>query len=113
MLKDKKISECIKCGRCCGAIPLHKMLYDKLKHHAQVEHVVKQITRTIVIPLTEDCMCIFLKRASKQCAVYEERPQVCKMFGEVPQGLLSCSIRLGEVSGKELLAEAITDKYKV
>ncbi len=71
-------------GICCGVCPIPSLTFEK--HKAQVQ---RRIIRVIplgvfVVPITEDNACVFLK-ADKRCGIYEDRPIICKMYGEIDE----------------------------
>lgn len=70
------------CAECCGIFPMSQKLYKKNKHVQQrrVEQLVK--VGTSVVPMTVDGLCVFLQE-NKKCAIYDQRPQVCKNYGQV------------------------------
>jgi Fe-S-cluster containining protein len=35
------------------------------------------------IILTKDFLCVFFDRINHKCAIYEERPDVCRNYGEI------------------------------
>jgi Fe-S-cluster containining protein len=82
--------ECLKnCGRCCGPVQISKEIFEKNKDKAtSIEY--KLDDGKTVMAVRADGKCAFLTEEMK-CAIYEERPQVCKDFGSNPRGhLLLC-----------------------
>ena len=91
------VDKCHAC--CCGMIPFEKKLYN--------DNVDKIITKPIkvnefheldpfdnkekdfIIPITNNMTCCFLQDDYK-CAIYDERPTVCKVFGDETVPALSC-----------------------
>ena len=37
------------------------------------------------VPETADGLCAFLDRKAHRCAIYEDRPQVCREYGQIPE----------------------------
>ena len=73
------------CGECCGPLGFDRDWLEKHKDKAQRE--IKEILEWKngrVIALSNDesnpLACCFLK-PDKTCAVYEDRPQLCREFG--------------------------------
>lgn len=46
----------------------------------------------VLIPITEDLFCPFLKK-DLSCAIYEDRPDVCRKFGDESHELLCCPVQ--------------------
>jgi Fe-S-cluster containining protein len=72
------------CGACCGIIPISKELAKRTEHLAQVkpEKIIEGDDGLYV--LTKDLLCVYLNRKTKKCAIYDERPQVCRTYGIIP-----------------------------
>jgi len=43
------------------------------------------IDEEYTMPLTNDGMCPFLSRHDQVCVIYDDRPYVCRAFGEIPE----------------------------
>ena len=77
---------CQHCGWCCEIFPMDTELVNKYRHLFQrpVKKEVKtqRFSRndTVVFTDTKNGDCVFLKLDNK-CAIYEDRPQICKSFG--------------------------------
>jgi hypothetical protein len=73
------------CGNCCGPIPLAEELVIRNLKKIQ-RKIIKQvpISKTESIYETVDCVCIFLT-PNKQCAIYEDRPNICMIYGTDPK----------------------------
>jgi len=72
--------DCSKCPEnsgCCGIVPFEKEFTEKHKSKFQVKPV--KIKEGVVI--TEDFRCVFMNRETKLCAIYDDRPEVCRLFG--------------------------------
>ena len=68
------------CGNCCGVVPIPKEVYEKNKDKITKKIIdIKQIRDNIYV-ITKDMFCIFLDK-KKRCMIYEERPDVCKIYG--------------------------------
>lgn len=62
--------------------PFDIEFYEKHRHLITVE-VDEVKAHNKIIPLTKDRVCPFL--IEKICAVYEERPPICKDFGQTSE----------------------------
>ena len=68
---------------CCGLVPIPKDTYIKNKHLLQ--RTVKEFDDVLpgqVIAADENMICGFLTKDFK-CAIYDERPDVCRKFGSI------------------------------
>lgn len=70
------------CGSCCGIvpIPLRTFLTNGDKHQRLVKGTIEWSDGKDVVPETEDGLCVFLTKM-KTCAIYDERPSICRMYG--------------------------------
>ena len=73
--------EChIKCGKCC-----YPVIMDKDFVHSHKDKFQREICKKLpvlynnILPVTFDMKCVFLKEDCT-CAVYEDRPDVCKDY---------------------------------
>lgn len=90
------------CGECCGTVPIEYTVYNNAMH-ADLRQVAcieyfDGITdgksgKKYVLARTQDGFCIFLHRETKRCVIYQDRPDVCRMYGRIPE-LLCPYIRL-------------------
>lgn len=70
---------CQNCGECCGPIPVsHKEL-------VQIRRNLRKKTADEIIRLKnqrrEPFTCPLLDIENKRCSVYNDRPEICRMFG--------------------------------
>jgi Fe-S-cluster containining protein len=66
---------------CCGLIPFPiKFLEDNKKFFQENGNLNQNGEQGVII--TPDERCVFLNRETFECAIYEKRPFVCKIFGE-------------------------------
>ena len=87
------VIDCSKCpekGCCCGIIPFDKNIIEKHKNKFQVVPEKEVDMGKEVAFITSDILCIFLNRQTKLCMIYEDRPEVCKMYGIVKNKQLQC-----------------------
>lgn len=69
------------CGECCGIIPFEKELAKETENLAQVKPTkVIEIEGKIYV-ITKDMLCVYLNRKTKRCAIYERRPEICRIYG--------------------------------
>ncbi len=76
---------CRGCGACCGPVPFPRELWAKIS--GRVVHPVSAITpfvRETLLVTGETLDCVFLT-PDKRCAIYEDRPEVCRLFGMIPR----------------------------
>lgn len=72
---------CVKgCGECCGIVPLSKEVVARHLDDMQVECYTKNLDNEVIL-VTEDGLCAFLHRETKECMIYDERPEICHRFG--------------------------------
>ena len=79
------------CGKCCIMVPIPKQVFLKHRDNCQVEPVAVRDIGTEVVPDTEDHRCAFLNRETKQCTIYDDRPEMCRRFGTEDSPDLVCS----------------------
>lgn len=80
-----------KCNAgCCGPVPINGAVYRANIPRLQrpVEKVMEMGSE--VVPITADLTCAFLSK-ELQCMIYEERPDVCKKFGDESHSLMTCA----------------------
>lgn len=84
---------CHKCGGfCCGIVPFENSLIQDLTQLGYIRRgiVSESMTATTSlliregVPLLEqlDNKCIFYDTPRRGCAIYDRRPQVCRIYGE-------------------------------
>ncbi len=93
----KKMHSKCKAG-CCGIVPISKEIYNSNK-----DKIVRQPHEIIeegdcVIPITQDVYCVFLD-GDLHCNIYEDRPDVCRKFGDESHAMLFCPVL--DKNGKE------------
>lgn len=74
-------SQCQKKGCCCGIVPISKEVAKETENLAQVkpEKVVEIEGKLYII--TEDGLCVYLNRKTKECMIYDKRPMICRDYG--------------------------------
>ena len=79
-----------KCkAQCCGITPIPKEIYHRNKDNIVRES--KEIIETddAIISITDDAYCVFLN-GDLSCNIYEDRPSVCRKFGDESHPMLFC-----------------------
>ena len=83
-------------ARCCGVVPIKLSLWKKKQKYIQSSPKEIMFGKSkegkVVIPLTETLLCPFLKE-DLSCAIYEDRPDVCRKFGDETHELLCCPMQ--------------------
>ena len=71
-----------KCGECCYLVPFDEGVFVGVKDKAN-RKIIKEIKimSGLILPVTSDLKCCFLKD-DLSCAIYKDRPDVCKNFGK-------------------------------
>lgn len=105
MSLDKKTCDCSDfvphaCkAYCCGPVPIKKDVYEKHKHKCARPVVFERAVEDgMIIPETGTQYCAFLS-PGYTCLIYEDRPNVCKLFGKVPSALMQCPFM--DINGKK------------
>lgn len=82
---------CEGCGKCCGPVPFET---EFLMQHAHLyQELPDNLDYTfpgLVIPTTVSLDCVFLEKLTKRCVIYDERPEVCRLMGTIPE--LPCAV---------------------
>lgn len=79
-----------KCkAQCCGVVPIPKEIYDRNKDKIQRKANETLDAGDCLIPITADAYCVFLD-GDFNCAIYEDRPDVCRKFGDESHPMLFC-----------------------
>ena len=106
------------CGKCCGTVPFHKDRYARIRHRATVPHT-PATDREWVIAVGDDARCAFLDRQTKQCAVHDDKPDICRSFGLSEHPLLACPFvfpdgrRRGRAAQRRVLRNTHNDRLKL
>ena len=118
--REEAVWPCQKCGWCCEIFPIDTDIVNNNRHLFQ-RPVLKEEKwdkngkdETIVITNSIFRDCVFLKR-DNTCAIYENRPQLCKDYGR-SDGSLACPYLTSdgklrsEYETKEILANNMTQQ---
>ena len=71
-------------AECCGPIPFNIFNFNRFKYLIEKKYELEMLSDSVIIALTDDLSCIFLNENYK-CKIYENRPFLCKMFGDPSQ----------------------------
>lgn len=77
------------CGKCCGCVPIQREIINKNRALLQRRYRRYDLEKGYIYPLTADKHCIFLHKKTFKCMIYEERPEICRLFGVIPE--LQCN----------------------
>jgi Fe-S-cluster containining protein len=67
---------------CCGIIPFPLKFLEEHREKFQENGELKENGEQAVI-LTKDFLCVFFNRIAHNCAIYDERPDVCRVYGTI------------------------------
>lgn len=70
---------------------MDRKLVKKHKDKFQVKPVKIIEDKNWIAILTKDLGCIFLNRKTKNCMIYKERPEVCRLYGISKDPRLQCA----------------------
>jgi Fe-S-cluster containining protein len=83
-------------AKCCGIVPIKISLWQKKQHAIQSRPKEIMFGNSdegkVVIPITENLCCPFLME-DLSCAIYEDRPEVCRKFGDETHEMLCCPMQ--------------------
>ena len=83
---DKCLKKCK--AECCSVVPFDTEI---LKKHKPIRNIIERIEfDDLVILETIDNVCPFLGFDFK-CSIYNDRPEVCKKFGNEEHFLMTCA----------------------
>jgi len=74
---------CAGCGECCGPVPVTRGFWRRHKRDALAPFRRRRVGPHVVA-YHPDATCAFLT-PSKRCAVYSDRPLVCRLYGTIPE----------------------------
>lgn len=70
---------CQRCGLCCGPVPISNSEFNQIKK-AVSQMTVKEVNR-LRRQKRDKLTCMFYDTQKRQCSIYEDRPEICRMFG--------------------------------
>jgi len=74
---------------CCGIIPIQKELVNRFRERLSDVNEEVEAGEELFL-MTDDFMCAFLDRESRRCRIYDDRPEVCRTYGETKDPRLQC-----------------------
>jgi Fe-S-cluster containining protein len=77
-------------GECCGCIPIDRDVVDANRFEMQVGYTEMIPAGELSYPMTDDMACVFLHRMEIRCMIYDQRPDVCRRFGDESHSALFC-----------------------
>ena len=81
--------ECRKgCHDCCGLVPFTRAERDRAAAARPLEQWVEIAEGWVPAAALDTLRCPFLGKNG--CAIYEDRPTVCRLFGAVHHPLMEC-----------------------
>lgn len=92
---------------CCGIIPFPLKFLETHKPFFKASGELKDDGNQAII-LTKDFLCVFFDRINHKCAIYEERPDVCRNYGEIEE--LECPYFKRSGNRRSPASEKITIK---
>jgi len=96
--------DCSKClkdckASCCSIVPIEMDIFEENRHKMVSEPIREEEVvmlspftgknEALIIAITKDNTCCFLKE-DLSCAIYENRPIVCRHFGGESHSMMSC-----------------------
>lgn len=87
-MKKCDVSKCH--AACCGIVPIPRETFEK--HVGDVQgpyNVINAIDGQVVVMAAGKPVCAFLTPEFR-CAIYEDRPEICRRFGNGDHPLLKC-----------------------
>lgn len=76
------------CSGCCGPVPMLEAERAAVKHMIQ-PHAAGEIYDYAITPTKPDCMtCAY--STSTGCAIYNDRPLLCRLFGASDEPKMRC-----------------------
>jgi Fe-S-cluster containining protein len=92
-------------AECCGVVPIPEDIYIRNRHLLQRRvKVLDNIFPGQIIAADKNLVCGFLT-ADFKCAIYNERPEVCRKFGSIGETheMLICAHKKKWMSQGEVL----------
>lgn len=101
-------TECDACGECCFSISFYSLEYHRIVSHLAEAFPLTETRRFLYRALHEDerrvdvggstrFRCLFQDRETKRCRIYPVRPFMCRVFGQIVDGVQECRrVRVAE-----------------
>jgi Fe-S-cluster containining protein len=107
---DQCLKECK--AACCGCFPIPKELYEKNKD--KIVSPIKELPiGDDIMLITEYLSCAFLTKDFK-CNIYNERPEICRKFGDETHLCLICSYqdKDGNIRSRQMRRKILREQEK-
>ncbi len=76
---------------CCGYVPIDLNVWEHNQHNIQTPpKEILSVGPETILPITPSGNCPFLAK-DLSCAIYNDRPEVCQLFGNESHINLTCS----------------------
>lgn len=88
-----RIVDSLRCAAdCCGCVPIDRAVVDANRHLIDVKYteMILPSSGDLSYPLTDDLVCVFLDRTVIRCAIYDDRPGVCRKYGDESHAAMFC-----------------------
>jgi Fe-S-cluster containining protein len=98
---------------CCGPVPIDKKVYAE-NHYLLQRSVEKTFDLgTTIVPVTSDMVCPFLA-SDHSCMIYNDRPDVCKKYGDESDILMTCAYQTadGKARSRKETRKISTQQHK-
>jgi Fe-S-cluster containining protein len=87
--------DCARClsschASCCGIVLLPTSTFDKHKHLLGEKVKVVKADDDFYLAFYPDGTCGFLNPKTKRCLIYDDRPEVCRLYGLGKELSLQC-----------------------
>jgi len=96
-MKNKSCDPTLCHAECCGLFPFPRNIYEKHRKKITAPYEVYDLGRWLgmrdyrVIFQTENRKCPFLD-TKYMCKIYDDRPPICRQFGESQNSRLKCRV---------------------
>lgn len=72
--------KCIEgCLECCKVQPFPQEFVKKHKKNFQVDPTEILDSGEVMVVLTDDRLCVFLDRKAKECSIFKNNPEKCRL----------------------------------
>lgn len=80
-----------KCkAECCGCIPISDVTLNRFDNLKQENGETIRVTEKESVIVTMDGLCTFLDRKTRQCMIYNDRPEICQKYGLIDELVCPC-----------------------
>ena len=90
-------------SECCSLVPIDKALWEKNQDKVQQKpSEILEMGHNVIVPITPNMKCPFLS-PDLSCAIYDDRPEVCKLFGNESHINLTCAYQRANGDARSFL----------